>query len=498
MKLNKKVLRNQECKKDFLSYDLSHFFKSDKLQTLMNTVNGYEVYTLDSNGIIVSTNLESVNITGYEEWEVIGKSISILYSPIEQIEGKPYQDLETAVLRSSFSKSEIKYKKRNTAFLAIINFTHFNNPINSKKSFQVVIQDSTHSLINEKKIQIIQDEYLSLLNNPFVGIFKADFKKSRIVVLNEKAKQVFELVTNDQILLRSLFASKDLYQQFLNILSKDKRIEDFIFQLKSGSVLEKWISISCSYTESTGLIEGIVSNVTHNNEKAVETQKLKAQLNNFLYHASHDLRSPLTSILGLTNLARLENTPTGIKLYTNLIDDRVKHLDGILHELVSIVYNNSSPVRNEEIDIAQIVDSINHEVKVQNPSFQLNIKIKKIVGFYSDGARIRTILKNLILHSIKHKFPDDFKLRILIRVIGDSSRMKITFRDNATIVTEDSKKYLFTEFYRSSESSTGSGLSLFIVKSMITTLLGKISAETDNLTCFTIELPNLLCIKNIS
>src|SRR5229473_4585492 len=87
-----------------------------KYNSLIHILKGHEEFTLDVNGIIVSSNLEAVNITGYEEAEIIGRPISLFYSEEEKEKAK------TDLIRASRFKqcvvAGIRLKKRGTAFWA--------------------------------------------------------------------------------------------------------------------------------------------------------------------------------------------------------------------------------------------------------------------------------------------------------------------------------------------------------------------------------------------
>src|SRR5688572_12692359 len=74
----------------------------ERYQSIMNILRGYEEFVLDTSGNILSSNLEAVTITGYEEWEVIGKNISIFYPPVEQLKNRPAEDLSKAVAQGKY------------------------------------------------------------------------------------------------------------------------------------------------------------------------------------------------------------------------------------------------------------------------------------------------------------------------------------------------------------------------------------------------------------
>jgi PAS domain-containing protein len=67
------------------NHDLPTTQEADRINSILNIFKGVEEYVLDLSGIIVSSNLEAVTITGYEEWEVIGRHFSIFYSIEDQV-----------------------------------------------------------------------------------------------------------------------------------------------------------------------------------------------------------------------------------------------------------------------------------------------------------------------------------------------------------------------------------------------------------------------------
>src|SRR4051812_16743683 len=101
-------------------FNLIQSFTNDDLQStrsnkdisLYNTLNGFEEYTLNELGVIISSNLEVVNVTGYEEWEVIGKHISLLYSDEDILNKYPEMHLQSAADKGQVVVSDWKLKKK--------------------------------------------------------------------------------------------------------------------------------------------------------------------------------------------------------------------------------------------------------------------------------------------------------------------------------------------------------------------------------------------------
>src|SRR4051812_26708561 len=103
MKLNSINLKN-ETDKDISTLEL------EKYLSLIGTLKGREEFLLDENGIIISSNLESVNITGYEEFEVIGKHFSMFYMAEEK--EKAFKDLVRAISLKQIIVTGLRVKKR--------------------------------------------------------------------------------------------------------------------------------------------------------------------------------------------------------------------------------------------------------------------------------------------------------------------------------------------------------------------------------------------------
>ena len=99
-------------------------------------------------------------------------------------------------------------------------------------------------------------------------------------------------------------------------------------------------------------------------------------------------------------------------------------------------------------------------------------------GFLSDNWRINEIFRNLIANSIKYKDgnKDHCELNISVQLIHGDCEIKIS--DNGIGIPEESVSHIFEMFYRATETSTGSGIGLYIVKNAIDKLNGTIHIES--------------------
>jgi PAS domain S-box-containing protein len=277
-----------------LNEDTSEF---EKYASLISTIKGFEEYTLDKEGFIISSNLEAVSITGYEEWEVIGKHISIFYSVEDQLAGKPIEDLTKAEKTACLILTGLRIKKRNSSFWAKIKLRALIEK-DEVVGYKMTLHDATHKAVSDHRVKGFRDEYMSLFNNSFVGIFKFSMDDFSILLMNDKAVKLTDLdnYEDKKNKFSEIFESQDDFLFLIAQLESQKTLEQWEFKLKNN---ERWVSLSCRFFESRNFAEGILVETTELNKSNIELDRLRNELDQIIYHASHELRSPLVSMLGI-------------------------------------------------------------------------------------------------------------------------------------------------------------------------------------------------------
>src|SRR5579859_6294315 len=207
-----------------------------KFSSLIHILKGHEEFTLSANGIIISSNLEAVNITGYEEYEVIGKSISLFYSEDEK--DKAISDLDKAARFKYCVVSGIRRKKRDTPFWAKMKISALYDKQNRVSGYKVIMKDATHRALSNARVQTLRDEYLAIFNNPFVGSFKFRMSDYRIQMCNQKTLEIVGRTNSSDIYFDSLFKAKAQFDHFTASLLKDKRIDGFKFLVNDNRIEE--------------------------------------------------------------------------------------------------------------------------------------------------------------------------------------------------------------------------------------------------------------------
>ena len=214
-----------------------------------------------------------------------------------------------------------------------------------------------------------------------------------------------------------------------------------------------------------------------------EKNKTEEELRASIANMSHDLRTPLTSIMGYLQMVRLENVSENDKKeYMGIVEKRTKSLQ----QLISSFYDLSRIEGNEynfdykKINLSNILcenialfynDFINNNIE---PIIEIDENIKEII---SDESAIARIFSNLIGNMIKH---GESFVKITLKQQED---LIITeFINKATGLTEENVDKLFERFYTvdKSRSDRNTGLGLYITKVLVEKLGYNITAKIDN------------------
>lgn len=240
-------------------------------------------------------------------------------------------------------------------------------------------------------------------------------------------------------------------------------------------------------------IYGVYVDITARKRIEEELKIRNAELDNFVYKVSHDLRAPLSSILGLVNLARLPGNTDNPMEYIDLIGSKVEHLDNFIGDVLSHSKNLKMEVTVALVDFRKIIDQTFQDLNYLDGAKGINRTMRiEGIDFYSDPWRIAEILRNLISNAIKYRKLDQPVAEIAIRVNVDHMRAEISFVDNGIGIEESNLTKIFEMFYRATEQSDGSGIGLYIVRNAVDKLGGQINVASrlGQGTRFTIILPN--------
>jgi len=225
----------------------------------------------------------------------------------------------------------------------------------------------------------------------------------------------------------------------------------------------------------------------------LKLRKVNGELDSFVYSASHDLRSPLASLLGLIELTRRD--PGNVELYLDKMQSSVKKLDTFIGDIIDFSSNDRKEIQISTIKFSSLIENILAELDYMDidDKIKVNIDVKSRGRFQNDKRRVAIILRNLISNALKYSDLNKEQPTVDILVEHNTIHAEIVVKDNGIGIDRKDIKDIFNMFYRATEFSSGSGLGLYIVKETVEKLQGNITIESSlNVgSTFKVLLPNL-------
>lgn len=229
--------------------------------------------------------------------------------------------------------------------------------------------------------------------------------------------------------------------------------------------------------------------------KSEELQKSFEELDRFVYSASHDLRAPLMSILGLVKVAKLDSKETN-NIYMDMIEKSVHKLDVFIKNIIDYHRNKNIEQIYDFVNFDKLIhDTLeNFEYYNEKPNIEFRINAEQNIEFKSDIPRLKIIFNNLISNAIKYQKKDkpDQYISIDAKIIGGRAIIKV--EDNGIGIQQEHIENIFQMYFRATNDNAGSGIGLYIVKEAVSKLSGEISVESTIGvgTRFTLNFPNFI------
>ena len=239
---------------------------------------------------------------------------------------------------------------------------------------------------------------------------------------------------------------------------------------------------------------------TNFNAMAQQVRAAQHSQRDFLANATHELKTPLTSIQGFAQAIKdgTASEPEAVRKSAGIIYDEAARMNRLVMELLELVRLESGQVvlRREPVQLAALLHGISERMqpRAQEVGIQLQIELAdNLPNITGDGDRLAQVFTNLIDNALKHT-PAGGKVTLAAHAIGGSSAVKrgtlralggveISVADTGAGIPPDDLPHIFDRFYqveksrvRSKEGSVGLGLS--IVKEIVTAHSGTIHAES--------------------
>jgi two-component system sensor kinase FixL len=357
----------------------------------------------------------------------------------------------------------------------------------------------------------LESRYQAIIDNAVDGIITID-ERGIMESVNPSTLRMFgytieELIgVNIKILMPEPDrGSHDRYMHNYHDTGKGKIIgkgREVVGRRKDGSLFPFLLSISELVLENKKIFTGVIHDISELREvkdalaKERDLSELKSR---FVTMASHEFRTPLSTILSSVSLISryndIKDEEKRIK-HVNRIKSSVNNLTGILNDFLSLSRLEEGHIANDPIEFSindlllEVIDEMTGILK-ENQHIQHFHELNEELVFL-DKNLIRNIIINLISNAIKYS-NEGQEIQITTRIENNVLRLEI--KDHGIGIPEEDQVYLFSRFFRAHNAANipGTGLGLNIVKKYLDILKGRIEfvSQQSMGTTFIVQIPFL-------
>ena len=229
-----------------------------------------------------------------------------------------------------------------------------------------------------------------------------------------------------------------------------------------------------------------INNIGEGLDKAIynqlKSERLKSEL---ITNVSHDLKTPLTSIINYIELIKKEEDikPEHIKDYVNVLDSKSKRLKVLIEDLIEASKSSSGnlELNMEKIDITQLLRQAIGEMEEKLSKANLDLKLRvpeEKTYIMADGKKLYRVLENLLSNISKYSLNNT---RVYIDIIEEDDKVKLTMKNISSYELNFDPEEIMERFKRADESrnTEGSGLGLAIARDLVNAQGGRFEIDID-------------------
>jgi PAS domain S-box-containing protein len=461
-------------------------------------------------------------LSGFSQHEISGKNLRLLpvFDNDQNVIGK-YDELKEG--HSQRFETNLKKKNGETIQVKLVASPYYSED-NMRLGSMLVYTDITALKEMQEILKKREEGYRTFIDQSAVGIWRAEYHHPIPVKL--PFDEQIELLLDTGIICECNDFMAKMYGYSDSSELIGRRIRDFYYiennfdEQKTRDFMLSFIknNYRLSNAESkekdklgvtrfmlnnnTGVIEngclvrtwGVQTDITDRKKTEKELVETNHELDTFFYKASHDLKGPLASVIGIVNLARLEKPDELMEKYFSMIETSVKRLDRTLLDLIDLARTRRGNNKISRIPVRGMVDevlsSLKHTPLYEKVNFE--IKIDNDLNINADKVLMLSVFQNLIHNAINYCNHSSPWVSIKVNAVPEGIVLEVS--DNGNGISEKIKDRVFEMFYRGHPDSSGSGLGLFIVRNALEKMKGTIrfTSTEGRGTTFIVSIPNVL------
>ena len=355
------------------------------------------------------------------------------------------------------------------------------------------MEDIAERRVARENLKALEINFQSVFRQAAVSVILSNVNL-QVIQANQKFYELIEYTPQEFKGLPPLSTThpRDLAEskRLLSLLTKGE-IDSFSIEKrlisKSGKVI--WVYITTNIVKdrkgTPKLIISVAQDVTDRKHAEQELVFKSNEQDTYLYRASHDLRGPVASLMGLFNVVQTEFKEDEHAMeYFKHYHSSVQRLNKILHNLIDLTKIKEKDVKPSEVALDDIISDCLAAVSTAEHFEKIHFKIRNLIDFKinSDTSSLRTILFHLLENSVNFIQFDNPQPFVKLDIKHESNFLIIEVTDNGQGIKKELQTEVFNMFYRANERSSGSGLGLYIVRYAVEKLNGSIQLKSKEMS----------------
>lgn len=452
---------------------------------------------------IIYCNRAFEEISGYPRNEIIGHNCRFLQKDDRDQEER--RILKAGVQEGKDCVVEIRnYKKDGTLFYnelymspikdddgQVLYFIGVQNDVSRRKKAEISLrqyQQTIEQTIEERTKRLRDSENFlnSIIQTVRESLIVLD-PKFYVLSVNEHFIKTFKVTYEDTIgkqlfdLGNGQWDIKALKELLETILPTNNPVEEFEVEHDFPQIGKKLMMLNAHRIELEGQYKDQILIAI---EDVTDRREIERRKDDFLSIASHELKTPLTTIKGLVQVMQRQTTNTNDEKLKSLIQKTelyTNRLNTLITELldVSKIQTGNIELHKERFDFDKVVRETVENLQISTKGHNIIVQGQTNSSVLADESHIVQVINNLIANAIKYS-PDHGQVNVHLSRVTDY--VKLTVQDNGVGIAMDDQKKIFDRFYRVSaiqKKFPGMGIGLYVCDQIIKNHKGSLWVESE-------------------